>query len=297
MSMGGIGIALGLAVDAGVGALGASHRRLETLTSGAEAGDQRAKLLAAAHSYVPAILTALMITTLSFLPVFAFTGETGRLLRPLALTKTLVVVSAALVTLTLAPALRDRLLRGRVIPEFSNPLTRNLERAYRPFVRFALGNPVFTLATAGLALASCLPILGRLGGEFMPRVDEGDLLYMPTTLPGVPPEQAAFQLFWQDFAMSQFGEVETVFGKVGRADTGTDPAPYSMAETVVHLRPRAEWPRIARHRWYSSWAPAALQKLLRLLWPDETPRSTPELIAALDEAVRLPGWTSAWTAP
>ena len=97
--------------------------------------------------------------------------------------------------------------------------------------------------------------------------------------------------------MSQFGEVETVFGKVGRADTGTDPAPYSMAETVVHLRPRAEWPRIARHRWYSSWAPGPLKRLLRLGWPDQTPRTTAELVAALDEAVRLPGWTSAWTAP
>src|SRR3954462_7901356 len=120
---------------------------------------------------------------------------------------------------------------------------------------------------------------------------------MPTTLPGVPPEQAAFQLYWQDHAMSQFGEVETVFGKVGRADTGTDPAPYSMAETVVHLRPRSEWPRIARHRWYSSWAPGPLAKLLRLGGPDQTRRTGAELVTALDEAVRLPGWTSAWTAP
>jgi Cu(I)/Ag(I) efflux system membrane protein CusA/SilA len=297
MSLGGIGIALGMAVDADIVALEASHRRLETLDPQAAPADRRAKLLAAAQSYAPAILTSLLITALSFLPVFAFTGETGRLLRPLALTKTLVVASAAIVTLTLAPALRDRLLRGRVIPEFANPLTRGLVRLYRPFVRFALNRPALTLTTAGLALASCLPIVTRLGGEFLPRVDEGELLYMPTTRPGVPAEQAALQLFWQDFAMSKFDEVATVFGKVGRADTGTDPAPYSMAETTIRLRPRSEWPKIPRHRWYSSWAPSPLARVLRLIWPDATPRTNRELIDELDKAASLPGWRSAWTGP
>jgi len=297
MSLGGIGIALGMAVDADIVALEASHRRLETLDADAPADDRRAKLLAAAQSFAPAILTSLVITALSFLPVFAFTGETGRLLRPLALTKTLVVASAALVTLTLAPALRDRLLRGRVIPEFSNPLTRVLVRLYRPFVRFALARPALTLATAGLALASCLPIVTRLGGEFLPRVDEGDLLYMPTTRPGVPPEQAALQLFWQDFAMSKFDEVASVFGKVGRADTGTDPAPFAMAETTIRLRPRDEWPKLPRTRWYSGWAPAPLKVVLRVFWPDATPRTNAELIEELDKAASLPGWRSAWTAP
>jgi Cu(I)/Ag(I) efflux system membrane protein CusA/SilA len=297
MSLGGIGIALGMAVDADIVALEASHRRLETLPPGATPEDRRAKLLAAAQAFAPAILTSLVITALSFLPVFAFTGETGRLLRPLALTKTLVVASAALVTLTLAPALRDRLLRGRVIPEFDNPLTRSLVRAYRPFVRFALARPVLTLTTAGLALVSCLPIVSRLGGEFLPRVDEGDLLYMPTTQPGVPPEQAALQLYWQDFAMSQFDEVATVFGKVGRSDSGTDPAPYSMAETTIRLRPRDEWPKIPRQRWYSGWAPASLSRLLRVFWPDATPRTNAEVIEELDKAASLPGWRSAWTAP
>jgi Cu(I)/Ag(I) efflux system membrane protein CusA/SilA len=297
MSLGGIGIALGMAVDADIVSLEASHRWLEKLEPTASAGDRRGKIIAAAQSFAPAILTSLVITALSFLPVFAFTGETGRLLRPLALTKTLVIVSAAMVALTLAPALRDRLLHGRVIPEFANPITRGMVRVYRPFVHFALSRPAFTLTTAALALASCLVIVTRLGGEFLPRVDEGDLLFMPTTLPGVPPEQAAQQLFWQDHAMSRFDEVETVFGKIGRADTGTDPAPYSMAETILRLRPRSEWPKIARNRWYSSWAPSFLQRGLRLLWPDRTPRTTAELVDELDRAVRLPGWTSAWTAP
>jgi Cu(I)/Ag(I) efflux system membrane protein CusA/SilA len=297
MSLGGIGIALGMAVDADIVALEASHRRLETIGPDAPAPDRRAKLTAAAQAYAPAILTSLLITALSFLPVLAFSGETGRLLRPLAITKTLVVIAAAVVTLTLAPALRDRLLRGRVVPEFANPLTRTMVRLYRPFVHFALRRPALTLATAALALISAVPIVSRLGGEFLPRLDEGDLLYMPTTLPGVAPEQAAFQLYWQDHAMRQFGEVETVFGKVGRADTGTDPAPFAMAETVVHLRPRAEWPRLPRHRWYSAWAPRPLKWVLGRIWPEATPRTTAELVAALDEAVRLPGWTGAWTAP
>jgi Cu(I)/Ag(I) efflux system membrane protein CusA/SilA len=239
----------------------------------------------------------LLITALSFLPVLAFSGETGRLLGPLALTKTLVVASAAVVAVTLGPALRDLLLRGRVVAEFDNPLTRTLVRLYRPFVHFALSRPALTLTTAGLALASCLPIAFRLGGEFLPRVDEGDLLFMPTTQPGVSPDEAALQLSWQDYTMSKFAEVAMPFGKVGRASTGTDPAPYSMAETTIHLRPRPLWPTFPHSRWYSSWAPEPLQKALRLVWPDRTPRTTAELIDELDRAVRLPGWSSAWTAP
>jgi Cu(I)/Ag(I) efflux system membrane protein CusA/SilA len=122
---------------------------------------------------------------------------------------------------------------------------------------------------------------------------------MPTTRPGVAPDQAALQLFWQDHAMSKFGEVSTVFGKVGRADTGTDPAPYSMAETTIRLRPRSEWPKIARKRWHSTftWVPEPLRRGLRFFWPEMTPRTTPELVDELDRAVRLPGWQSAWTAP
>ena len=297
MSFGGIGIALGLAVDADIVALEASHRQLESLGSSQSINDRRAKILAAAQSFAPAILTALLITAISFLPVFAFTGETGQLLRPLALTKTLVIAAAALVTLTLAPALRNLLIRGRVIPEFSNPITRGLVRLYRPFVHFALRRPALTLATAGLALLSCLPILARIGAEFLPRVDEGDLFYMPTTLPGVEAGDAEQQLRWQDRAMSNFGEVATVFGKIGRAETGTDPAPYSMIETTLRLRPRSDWPKVARTRWYSSWAPQPLQRVLRRIWPDQTARTTPELIRELDKAVRLPGWTPAWTAP
>jgi len=214
-----------------------------------------------------------------------------------ALPISLVIVSAALVALTLAPALRERLLRGRVVPEFDNPITRRLVRIYRPFVHFALRRPVLTLATAALAVISCLPIVTRLGGEFLPRIDEGDLLSMPTTLPGVPPGEATVQLRRQDRVISEFKEVATVFGKVGRATTATDPAPYSMAETTIRLRPRSEWPKSPVQRWYSSWAPAGLKRVLGLAWPEERPATTAELVEKLDRATRLPGWTNAWTAP
>jgi Cu(I)/Ag(I) efflux system membrane protein CusA/SilA len=297
MSLGGIGIALGIAVDADVVALEACHRRLESTQASLGPAERRAAVIAAAGTFAPAILTSMLITALSFLPVFGFTGETGRLLHPLALTKTLVLGAAALVTVTLAPALRARVLAGRVVPEFENPLTSALVRTYRPFVHFALARPAFTLGTAALAVLSCLPIVPRLGGEFLPRVDEGDLLFMPTTLPGVPPGQAAVQLRAMDRAIAQFKEVDTVFGKVGRADTATDPAPFSMAETTVRLRPRAEWPSRSRARWYSSWAPGWLKGVLHVAWPEETPETMAELVEKLDLATRLPGWTSAWTAP
>lgn len=292
MSVGGIGIALGMAVDADLVALEACHRHLE----GARR-DRRARLVAAAGSFAPAILTSLVIAGLTFLPVLAFSGETGRLLRPLALTKTLVIFAAALVTVTVAPALRDRLLRGRIRPELGNPVTRALIRVYRPFVHFALRRPVFTLVTAGLLALSCLPIAWRLGSEFLPRVDEGDLLFMPTTSPGIPPGEAMMQLERQDRALRNHPAVANVFGKVGRADSATDPAPFSMIETTIALRPRSEWPLVGRPRWHSGWAPEPLGRALRLLWPERSPMTMAELIEDLDRLTRLPGWTNAWTTP
>lgn len=295
MSLGGIGIALGMAVDADVVALEACHRRLESLRGSSPA--RGAALVEAAGALVPAVLTSLLITALSFLPVLAFGGETGRLLRPLALSKTLVIVSAALVAVTAAPALRAQLLRGRILPEFDHPLTRGLVRLYRPFVRFALARPTLTLTSAALAVASCLPIVGRLGGEFLPRVDEGDLLFMPTTLPGAPAGEAAVQLRTMDRTIAGFPEVASVFGKVGRADSATDPAPFSMAEVTIRLKPRAQWPTVQQARWYTTWAPAWLGHLLGLCWPEQRPETTAELIDKLDRASRFPGWVNAWTAP
>ncbi len=297
MSLGGIGIALGMAVDADVVALEACHRRVETLGTSASPADRRAAMVSAAGTLAPAILTSLVITALSFLPVFAFTGETGRLLRPLATTKTLVILAAAIVSVTVAPALRARVVRGRILPEFDNPLTKRLVRIYRPFVTFALARPTLTLAAATLAVASCLPLATRLGGEFLPRVDEGDLLFMPTTFPGVSVGDAAVQLSRIDKIIAQFPEVAVAFGKVGRAHSATDPAPFSMAETTIRLKPRSEWPKVPHPRWYSSFAPRWLESALGLLWPERTTETTAELVDKLDRATRAPGWASAWTAP
>ena len=300
MSLGGIAIALGMAVDAELVALEACHRRLETDHSGWSPDVslwRRRRLVAAAGAFAPAILTSLLIAALAFIPVFAFGGETGRLLRPLALTKTLVILLAAAVTLSVAPALRDRLLRGHIRPELANPLTRTLVRIYRPFVHFALRRPALTLVTAGLAALSCLPIVSRLGSEFLPRLDEGDLFYMPTTAPGLSHDDAPFELATQNRLIAKHPGIDVVYGKIGRADTATDPAPLSMAETTVRLKPRAEWPRVEQRRWYSSWAPRPVKRVLRLVWPESRPMTTTELIDSIDKNVRVPGWTNAWTAP
>jgi len=300
MSLGGIAIALGMAVDAELVALEACHRRLETDPGGGTSGVslwRRRRLVAAAGAFAPAILTSLVIAALAFVPVFAFGGETGRLLRPLALTKTLVILLAAVVTLTVAPALRDRLLRGRIVPELGNPLTRILVRAYRPFVHFALSRPTLTLVTAGLAVLSCLPIVSRLGSEFLPRLDEGDLFYMPTTAAGLSHDDAPFELATQNRLIAKHPGVDAVYGKIGRAETATDPAPLSMAETTIRLKPRSEWPRVERPRWYSGWAPRPLKRVLGIAWPESRPMTTAELIDSLDKKTRVPGWTNAWTAP
>jgi len=293
MSLGGIAIALGMAVDADLVALEACHRRLET--GGTE--DRRRHLVAAAGALVPAILTSLLIAALAFVPVFAFGGETGRLLRPLALGKTLVVLAGALVTLTLAPALRDRLVRGHVVPELRNPLTAVLVRAYRPLVHFVLARPAITLVTAGLLAISCLPIVSRLGSEFLPRIDEGELLYMPTAAAGLSGVDAHGELKEQDRDISVLPGVQAVFGKIGRSDSATDPAPFSMAETTIRLQPRGEWPRMFHARWYSSWAPEPFKRLLRRIWPERAPMTTDELVEHLDTNTVRPGWTNAWTAP
>jgi Cu(I)/Ag(I) efflux system membrane protein CusA/SilA len=300
MSLGGIAIALGMAVDAELVAVEACHRRLETDRSGWMPDPsrwRRRRLVAAASAFAPAILTSLVIAALAFIPVFAFGGETGRLLRPLALTKTLVILLAAIVTLTVAPALRDRLLSGRIRPELGNPLTRTLVRAYQPFVHFALRRPTLTLVTAGLAALSCLPIVTRLGSEFLPRLDEGDLLYMPTTAPGLGHDEAPFELAAQDRLIAQHPAVDAVYGKIGRAETATDPAPLSMAETIVRLAPRSEWPRVETRRWYSGWAPGPVRRVLALVWPESRPMTTAELTDSIDKKARVPGWTNAWTAP
>jgi Cu(I)/Ag(I) efflux system membrane protein CusA/SilA len=293
MSLGGIAIALGATVDAEIVMIEASHRKLERAPPGA---DREALLAEAAREVTPAIFFSLLVIAVAFLPVFTLTGQAGRLFTPLAWTKTFVMLSAAVLSITFAPALRSLLLRGRIRPESEHPLSRLIGRVYRPFVFVALRNPRSTVAIGLLAVLSAVPLGLRLGSEFMPPLNEGDVLYMPTTFPGISIEEAKRQLQAQDRVLRGFQEVQSVFGKAGRAETATDPAPLTMIETTVRLRPREEWRNVSVERWWSG-APALLAPALRLVWPDERRISWDELVAEMNAAMQFPGWTNAYTMP
>lgn len=296
MSLGGIAIAIGATVDAEIVMIEACHKKLEHAPPGIS-GLERAKLLAeAAKEVTPAIFFSLLIIAASFIPVFGLNGQAGRLFRPLAFTKTFVMLSAALVSVTLAPALRDLLLRGRIKSEREHPVSRFIIRLYEPFVHIALSRPLTTLSIGLFALASVVPVFLRLGSEFMPALDEGDLLYMPTTLPSISIEEAKRQLELQDATLHRFPEVKRVFGKVGRSETATDPAPLSMVETVVELKPPSEWPKRRVTRFFSSW-PAPLRHTLGALLPEERPETWQELVQKLNASLQFPGWTNAFTMP
>jgi Cu(I)/Ag(I) efflux system membrane protein CusA/SilA len=240
MSLGGIAIAIGATVEAEIVMVEAAHKKLEHAPANLSAGERARPRAEAAREVTPAIFFSLLIIAVSFLPVFGLTGQAGRLFRPLAYTKTFVMLSAALLSVTVAPALRDYLLRGKIYAEERHPVSRLIRSAYEPFVHVALHNPKTTLMIGLFALLSALPIAQRLGSEFMPPLDEGDILYMPTTFPNISIERARSQLKRQDEILRSFPEVVSVLGKVGRADTPTDPAPLSMVETIVQLKPRAE---------------------------------------------------------
>ncbi len=294
MSLGGIAIALGATVDAEIVMIEAAHKKLEYAPPNAD----RHKLLAeAAKEVTPAIFFSLLIIAVAFLPVFALTGQAGRLFKPLAYTKTFVMLISAVLSITFAPALRDILIRGKIRPEAKHPISRFIKRLYEPFVYVALRRPKSTVAIGLLALASAVPVGLRLGHEFMPALNEGDLLYMPITFPNISIEEAKRQLQYQDRILRSFPEVESVFGKVGRAESATDPAPITMVETTVRLKPADQWRRKHRDRWYANWAPAPLRSLLQPLWPEETPLSWDELTTEMNAKMQFPGWTNAWTMP
>ncbi|MBI5549821.1 MAG: efflux RND transporter permease subunit, partial [Deltaproteobacteria bacterium] len=220
-----------------------------------------------------------------------------RLFRPLAFTKTFVMLSAALVSITFAPALRDVLLRGKIRSEARHPLSRLIIRLYKPFVFVALRRPKSTVAIGLFAVLSAVPLALKLGHEFMPPLNEGDVLYMPTTFPNISIEEAKRQLQVQDRVLRGFPEVASVFGKVGRAETATDPAPLTMVETAVRLKPEEQWRKLDRQRWYSAWAPGFLKPVLGKVWPEQTPISFDELTSQMNRALQMPGWTNAWTMP
>ena len=299
MSLGGIAIAIGAMVDAAIVLVENAHKHLETADPhGTATGAERTRIvIEAAKEVGPAIFFSLLIITVAFLPIFALNGQAGRLFKPLAFTKTFAMAFAALASITLAPALMTLFVRGRIRPERDHPVSRTLIALYRPFAWVALKNPKTTLAIGLAAVLSAVPLAARLGHEFMPPLQEGDLLYMPTTFPNLSIEEAKRSLQTQDQLIRGFPEVETVFGKAGRSTSPTDPAPLSMVETVVKLKPREHWRMLHHPRWWSAGAPEWTKPALRVVWPDFRRMTWDELVAELDRTVRLPGWTNAWTMP
>ena len=232
MSLGGIAIAIGTMIDAGIVMVENAHRRLEQ-----EAGSRprRDVLVDAASEVGPSLFFSLLIVTVSFLPIFSLEAQEGRLFKPLAFTKTYAMAGAAVLSITVVPALMVGLVRGKIRPERSNPLNRAVLWAYRPALRIAFAHRFAVLGIAVLALGASAVPLRQIGSEFMPPLNEGDLLYMPTTLPGISITKARELLQQTDRIIAGFPEVERVFGKIGRAETATDPAPLSMIETTITL--------------------------------------------------------------
>jgi Cu(I)/Ag(I) efflux system membrane protein CusA/SilA len=294
MSLGGIAIAIGAMVDAAIVLVENAHKHLESADPRA---DRRKVLIEAAREVGPPIFFSLLIITVAFLPIFALNGQAGRLFKPLAYTKTFCMAFAALISITLAPALMSLFVRGRIRHEKDHPVSRAMIAVYRPFAWVALKNPKTTIAIGLAAVLSAVPMAMRLGHEFMPPLNEGDMLYMPTTFPNISIEEAKRYLQVQDRIIRSFPEVERVFGKAGRSETATDPAPLSMVETVVKLKPRERWRMIPQPRWYSSGAPDWLKPALRPWWPDARRITWDELTAELNRAMQMPGWTNAWTMP
>ena len=267
MSLGGIAIAIGAMIDGAIVMIENAHKHLER----AAPGKPRAQvLIEAAREVGPSLFFSLLVITVSFMPIFTLESQEGRLFGPLAFTKTFSMAAAAILSITLVPVLMILFVRGRIIPEHKNPINRALIWLYRPLIRGVLKAKILTIVLAMAALGASLWPLGQLGTEFMPTLNEGTLLFMPTTLPGISVTSATQLLQTQDRIIKTFPEVASVYGKAGRADTSTDPAPSEMFETVVNLKPKDQWR------------------------PGVT---TDSLTAEMDKALQFPGVSNAWTMP
>lgn len=270
MSIGGIIVAIGDMVDAAIIMVDNAHKRLEEWERKGRKGDRTQIIIDSAKEVGPAIFASVLVIAISFIPVFALEAQEGRLFKPLAWTNSLAIAVCAALAVTLVPACLPGLIRGRIFPEQSHPVTRLLQRMYAPALALALRHRVaVALITLVLSL-SVIPVFQRMGSEFMPPLYEGTILYMPTTLPGISVTEASKLLQQMDQKLKSFPEVEHVFGKAGRADTSTDPAPFSMMEVVVELKPKAQWRQGLSYE---------------------------DLVAEMDQALQLPGVTNAWTMP
>ncbi len=294
MSLGGLAIAVGAMVDAAIVLVENAHKRIEKAPLSA---NRKEVIIAAAKEVGPSIFYALLIITIAFLPIFALTGQGGRMFKPLAYTKTFAMFFGALTAITIAPALMVTFLKGKVHSEAKHPVSRGIIKLYKPFVFVALRNPKTTIMIGLMAILSALPMIPKIGSEFMPALNEGDILYMPTTFPNISVEAAKQYMQFQDRVIRQFPEVVSVFGKAGRSETATDPAPLSMLETVVQLKSTEQWRKVTQDRWYSGWMPDAVQPPFRAIWPDTRSITWSELVAQFDSAMQMPGWTNAWTMP
>ncbi len=313
MSLGGIAIAIGAMVDAAIVVVEQTHKRLEEWQQNGEQGDYRAVIVHAVKQVAGPSFFAMLVIAVSFLPVLTLEAQEGRLFKPLAYTKTLVMVVAAFLAITLDPALRllltnlrnfnfrplwlsravNAVLVGTIRSEDNHPISSRLIRIYEPVASWALRHKALVIGMAVVMVLVTVPAFLNLGSEFMPPLDEGALFYMPTTMPGISITEAQRLLQVTDRIIKRFPEVDRVLGKAGRAETSTDPAPLSMLETVVMLKPEAQWRKL--DTWYSSWAPEWLKGILRPVTPDRI--SHEELVRQLNDALRIPGLSNAWTMP
>jgi copper/silver efflux system protein len=312
MSLAGIAISIGVLVDGAIVEVENAYKKLQLWLAGGRQGDFHQVRLDALKHVGPSVFFSLLVIAVAFLPIFTLVDQEGRLFKPLAYSKTFAMAIAALLAITLDPAMRmlftrmekkdfrprwlaslyNRAAVGTYYPEEQHPISRRLFALYEPACRAVLRHPKRTIAIAVLLLATAIPPFFLMGSEFMPPLNEGTILYMPTTLPGISVTEAQKLLQEQDRILASLPEVERVFGKAGRAETATDPAPFSMMETTVVLKPERDWR--ARERWYS-WMPEVAQRPFRFIWNDRI--SWEELVAEFDRAMQFPGVANAWTMP
>jgi Cu(I)/Ag(I) efflux system membrane protein CusA/SilA len=314
MSLAGIAISIGVLVDGAIVEVENAYNKIHHWIAGGKQGDFHKVRLEALMEVGPGVFFSLLVIAVAFMPVFTLVDQEGRLFRPLAYSKNLAMAIAAILAVTLDPAMRmlfariepfrfrprpiawvaTQVLVGKYYSEEKHPISRLMHRVYEGPCRFVVRHAKATIAVAVLLVASTIPIYLKLGSEFMPPLREGTLLYMPSAVqPGMSVAEAQNALQVQDKVLMTFPEIERVFGKAGRANTSTDPAPFSMMETTVLLKPESEWRETPR--WYSSWAPEWLKGILRAFWRDRITEDA--LKNELDAALRLPGISNAWTMP
>jgi Cu(I)/Ag(I) efflux system membrane protein CusA/SilA len=313
MSLGGIAIAVGALVDAAIVVVEQTHKKLEEWNRSDKSEAYQSVIIRAVKEVGGPSFFALLVIAVSFLPVLTLEAQEGRLFKPLAYTKTLAMAVAAILAITLDPALRllftrlnpfafrprwlcrtaNTALVGTIHPEERHPVSRVLMRLYEPVATWALHWKWTVIGTACALVLITIPVYQRLGAEFMPPLDEEALFYMPSTMPGISIGEAQKLLQVTDRIIKQFPEVDRVLGKAGRAETATDPAPLSMLETVIILKPKTEWRKV--DTWYSAWAPEWARAVFRHITPEHI--ATEELVSRLNAALQIPGVSNAWTMP